>query len=47
MQLWELESQIVSKNSEFDAAAGRLWSAECRLRFAEDAVSLMQEQVQS
>lgn len=46
-QLWELELQLASKNSEFDEAVVELGSTEHRLHYAEHAVSLTLEQVQS
>lgn len=46
-RIWELESPLAWKNSEFDAAAAELESTEPHLRFAEDGVSLMLDQVQS
>lgn len=46
-RIGELESQLSSKISKFDETAARLVSTKLRLRIAEDAVSLMLEQVES
>lgn len=42
----ELEWQLASINCESDAPAAELKSSNCRFRFAEDAFSLVREQVQ-
>lgn len=42
----ELESHLVSKNSGFDAARAELESTDRCVNLAEDAVSLMLEQLQ-
>lgn len=43
----ELKWQLLRKNSEFDAAAARLSSTESPFCFADDAVKIMREKVQS
>lgn len=42
-----LDSPIASNNSDFDSSVGELFSTKHRLGLAEDAISLMDEQVQS
>lgn len=42
-RVWELESQISSKNSEFDAAATELELMERRLCLAQDVITHMGE----
>lgn len=47
LRVWELQLQLVSKNSEFEAAASELESTERHLRLAENVVRLRWEQVPS